>query len=248
MDRDDFIKLVVGNVTEFGTIPISPKNSSINSIIETAKRFFYEKWADAQEERYIVISHKVFNSPNFKNERVVKMPKTVRYIHQLEEAGSDFFYHDINPDFRKTNFNYAAYAVNGNSDMMVTAMTYAFYQDFLKQFVVKSVAYNYNSNTHNLFILGRDNIGSDLVGRAYIDICEEDLMESDLFLRYVIAQCRASIARAFTLIDMKVLGGGKIDFNDIKSQGDQEIKDIKQEMKDDDDGAAFFIVDGQFIG
>ncbi len=249
MTRDSFRDIVVNTVTEYGSLPIAPKKDAIDMIINNAKRYFYQKWIYAQEEQYLIIDRNVLNSPLFKEKRQIKLPDTVRSVHQFEECKSSFFYNDINPDFRKTNFNYTAYAVNADSDTMLTAVTYAYYMDFIKNFVLKTVAFDYNPHSHMLFIIGRDQtLANDLGARVTVDIGEEDLFNADLFTRYVIAQCRLSANRAFSIIKMKTLGGGTIDWSEIKGDAKEDLNAIKQEMDDDDSGAAFFMVDGQMIG
>ncbi len=248
MTKEMFINMVTEQVTEFGSIPIKPKPNALDNIILMAKQYFYQHWAEAQEERYVIINKSVLNSPLFKKDRVIQLPSTVRYITQLQETGSSFFYNDINPDFRKTNFNYTAYAVNADSDTMLTAVTYAYYMDFIKQFVLRTIAFSYSDKSHKLFLAGRDQIGNDIAARAYVDLDEEDLFETNIFLRWVIAQCRLSASRAFTLISMKGLGGGSFNWSDIKEAGKEEIAEIKKEMSDDDSGAAFFMLDGEPIG
>lgn len=249
MTRDNFRENIVNIVTENGSLPIAPKNDTIDTIINNAKRYFYENWVYGQEEQYLIIKRDVLSSPLFKAKRQIKLPDTVRYVHQFEECKSNFFYNDINPDFRKTNFNYTAYAVNADSDTMLTAVTYAYYMDFIKQFVLKTVAFTYSSQSHMLFIVGRDQtLSHDLGARVMVDLPEEDLFNSDLFIRYVAAQCRLSANRAFSIIKMKTLGGGSIDWSEIKADAKADLADIKEIMDDDDSGAAFFMMDGQMIG
>jgi len=248
MDRKAFRDMVIDEVTEYGSLPLKPKDGTVDKLIDTCKRYFYQNWSEANEEQYLIISKDMLKTALFKEKRQIKLPSCVRSVYELKETGSHFFYNEINPDFRKTNFNYTAYAVNADSDTMLTAVTYAYYMDFIRQFVTRTVAYNFNDKTGNLFITGRDNVFADLVARGMLDIPEDALFEADLFKRYVVGKLRSSIGRIFNITEFKMIGGNSLKFDDIVTTGKEEVKAVEQQIKDDNDDVAFFMVDDQLIG
>ena len=120
--------------------------------------------------------------------------------------------------------------------------------DFIKQFVLKTIAFKYNQYSHYLFIEGRDTtISLDMAARVQVDMDETNLFEAEIFHRYVAAQIRLVGARAFSIVKMKALGGGSIDWTEIKEIAKSDLADVKQIMSDDDSGAAFLMIDGQMV-
>jgi len=59
MTRDAFIERIVEEVTEGRAIPIAPKKTRINKIIDEAVRYFHQNADEAHEFEYIIIRREV---------------------------------------------------------------------------------------------------------------------------------------------------------------------------------------------
>lgn len=240
MTRNAFIEQVVEEVTEGRSIPVTPKPSRLETIISRAVKYFNENADDAVEHEYIIIPKTIVGTPLFRNKRRVKLPECVEAVTGLQEVGAllNSGAQNINPDYRKTNFNYHL-AVAGDSDTMLYGVMASYYADFIRNFVLRSLAFEYNPHSNMLTILGRDHF-ADLVAESYVHLCPEDLYNSDRFFRYVCGKVKVSFARVFGFVNAKTVGGLEININDIKNDGEQLIKDVEEEIKDDRNTVDFY--------
>ena len=237
MTRDAFIERVIDEVTEGRSMPVSPKRDRVNTIINNAKRYFKEYDDEASQFEYIVISSGVINTDLFRAKRQVQFPSCVIAVTGLQEMGTWYNTANINPDFRKTNFNYHL-AAAGDSDTMLYGVVASYYADFLRNFIVRTISYEYNNNTHALTIKGRDNF-IDAIASVYTLIPDEGLFEIDRFFRYVVGKCKVSFSNTFGLVDAKLLGGLTLDVKSIKADGQDLIKAVEEEIKGLRDSADF---------
>lgn len=237
MTRDAFIERVIEEITEGRSMPVSPKRERINSIINDAKRYFKEYDDEASQFEYIIISSGIVNTPLFKAKRQIKLPDCVIAVTSLNEMGTWYNTANINPDFRKTNFNYHL-AAAGDSDTMLYGVVASYYADFLRNFIVRTISYEYNNNTHALTLRGRDNF-IDAVAGVYTVIPDEGMFEIDRFFRYVVGKCKISFGNVFSLVDAKLLGGLNLNVKEIKQDGKDLVKEVKDEIDGLRDSADF---------
>lgn len=237
MTKQEFIKRVVDEVSEGGAVPIAPNSTRVSAIIDNALRYFWEKDDEAVQHEYIVISSRIINTPLYKAKRQIQLPKCVEAISKVHELGSWINSMDINPDFRKTNYNYHM-AVVGDSDSMVYGVVAAYYADFMRNFIVRTVAYEFNPHTSALTIVGRDQF-IDLVCEAWVHIEPEAMYEMDRLFRYVCGKCMMSFGRVFGLVETKLIGGYKLDVSGIKEDGKAMIDQVNKELDEQRSSADF---------
>lgn len=252
MDRATFIANVIDEVSEGGAINLAPKPARIEKIIKQAKDYFYQNNpSEATQTEWLVIKNQLLQTDLYKERRQIKMPECVRAIRELKEGGGNWlnYNNNINPDYRKVNFSYFNAALSGNTDMMISAITHGLAMDFIRSnFTLETISFSYSGISKMLNIEGRTTV-KDLIASAAIDIPEEKLMESNQFFRYVVALCRKSIGRLFSITELKLLGRSGFNVNEIMEEGKEELKDIRDEIKEyNDNDVAFFMVDGRYIG
>jgi len=240
--RREFIDRVVEEITEGLTIPVSPKTTRISSIIDRALRQFRENDERGTEMEYIIIKSSAFQTDLFKSKRQVKFPEgCVQAVTFLRTMGSNFSDNNINPDFLKTNFNYVN-ALNGNPSDMTTSVVNGFYNNFLKNFILKSVAYEFSEYTSSLTVIGRDpNV--DLIAEAYVYIPESSFYRMVEFFDYVCGQCKMSFANTMGFINSKQIGNYEVNLQEIRTQGKEMVEEVKEKWKQQRESADFFIDD-----
>lgn len=232
MIKQTFINNVINEITEGRSIPISPKIERIDSIIKTALMYFRENADEASSFEYIIVKNDVINTPLFKEKRQIQLPKCVEAIEMVQETGTLLNLNgNINPDYRKTNFNYHL-AIAGDSDTMLYGVVASSYNDFMRNFIVRSVAYDYNPHSNMLVIKGRQTF-VDLILHAYVHLSDESMFESERFFRYVCGKCRISIANILGLVSTKLISNSELNIEAIREQGNNEIEEVKEEIKDD---------------
>jgi hypothetical protein len=238
--RNAFINNVITDLTEGLVIPSAPNLKRINNVIDNARRYFYENDDNAVEFEYTVVRSSVFNEPLFKDKRKIIMPECVNAVTEVREFGGQYGFMNINPDFRKTNYNYIL-ALTGSADDMLTAVTNGFYQDHLRNFIIRSVAYEYNPYTKMLTITGRD-VPQNLLLETYLHIPEEGLFNMDAFFKYVCGKCKVSISNIYNFADINLIGGNKIQVQNIKDEGNALLTEV-QKYIDDQKGSVDFMQD-----
>lgn len=251
MELKEFIERVIDEVSEGGELKLAPDEKRIQRIIDQAKTYFWQNCMDAKQTEWLIIKEDLMKTDLYKERRMIKLPSCVRAIYELREAGSNWlnYNQNVNPDYRKVNFSYFNAALSGNTDAMVTAVSRGMAMDFIRSnFVLETIAFSYNDKSHMLAIEGRS-IFRDMIASASIDIPEKSLYEMDLFFRYVVGLCRKSIARLLSVTELKLLGRSGLNVTEIKSDGDEEVKEIRALIKDENDNdAAFFYIDGRYVG
>jgi hypothetical protein len=238
MTREKFINKVIDELTEGKSIPASPKLERISTIINNTKQKFYEFDDRSNQFFFIVIDSKYFETPLFKSYRKIKMPDCVVAIEKLSTLGSKFESYNINPDYQKTNLIYMS-ALSGNPRDLVTGVVNTFYQDFLQDFIVKDISFEFSQYTHELTIRGRD-MNQNCIAHCHIQLPEEALFEMDQFFEYVVGKCKQSFVNIMGFVKGKQIGGYEIDTENIKEEGKALITKIEAQWKEDQNNVAFF--------
>jgi hypothetical protein len=249
MTKDLFIDSIVDEISEGNELDISPKPDRIEKIIDQAKRYFYQNSMDAHQTEYMVISKALMETPLYKSRGIIKLPSCVRSILSLEETGADWINYNVNPDYKKVNYSYLNAAFTGDSDSMVYAISAGMYFDFVRtNFIVKTVGFSYSGLTNYLNIQSRSQLRG-LVAQAAIDIPVEKLFELNQFFRYCVGLCRKSIGRIYSVSELKLLGRSGFNITAIKEDGNDEVKEIRDAIKaDNESDVGFIMVDGKYIG
>lgn len=231
MTRSAFINAVVDDITEGKSIPASPKSERVKTIIDRAIKYFKEQDDEGVEFEYAIISKDAFETDLFRSRRQIQFPSCVEAVTNIRRTGNVLGGRntEIDKDYRKAYFNFAV-ATSGNSREMLTGVTQQFYNDFLMNFQLNSVGYNYNSHTHMVTIIGKDPIES-MIAEMYVHLPDEGYFEMDRFFRYVTGKCKESFATTFDFVKQKTIGGREINVTQIRSDGKDLIKEVKEELK-----------------
>lgn len=240
MTRSAFIEEVVNDITEGKSIPASPKLERVNGIIDRAMRYFKENDNEGVEFQYIILQPPVFETPLFRAKRQIQLPSCVEAITNVKRLGNVLGTGnvEIDRDYRKAYFNFAL-ASSGNSEQMLTGVTQQFYVDFLGNFYLNTVGYDYNAYTHMLTIEGRDP-KEKMVAEAAIHLPDEGFFEMDRFFRYVVGMCKISFATSFDFVKQRTIGGREINTADIKSDGKDMVKEVKDEIEKQKESVDFW--------
>ncbi len=230
MDQKSFIRRVIDEITEGGSIPCSPSEHRIVSIIDNAARYFYEHDDNAHEYQYILVSKTAFRTQLFKEKRQIAFPIECHAITRFKTLQKTFRYDMANnPDFKQTQWNFSL-GISGDSMALLTSIAVNSYNAFLGKFVLDDIQYEFFSTTHMLTVTGR-NCYEDCIAECVFNIPREQLYEDERFFRYVCGKCKISFANIIGFTGQKLIGGYSIDFNSIKQDGKDLVKECLDEME-----------------
>lgn len=238
--REQLVELVLNEITMSGSIQISIPDKEIERIISDAERFFYKEYRKAAEPVWFVITKEEIDS-KMDSKRRIKLPSCILSVASLQEAkvnsvGNMFNINLSNDILIAAQLFLSSYS---SDDLVLRAAQYVYY-DLAKSFILDRIQYDYNHNTNNLTILGR-NPRYALVMKAYVAIKLIELYNDYLFIEYVKGKAYISMANVYTFMQFPLPGGVVINASELKNQGkemvDKVIETIKsQEVPD------FFII------
>lgn len=248
MKHEEFLYKISKRMSFDCGLPVNVNEQTINGYIDECSEFFYEKYPDALESKYLIISLENFNSDTFKSERQILLPDCIHSIADLTETNQNSgagIYNDINPDYRKLNITMAnggRLGVLGNKDAMLYRLVDASYADFINSnFVLKTISFDFNRYTHRLVIKGRDP-KTDLVADVYVKIPIENLYDSVFFFKYLLAHLYRQVDLVLSFVEINAIGGNRLNTSKLERISDTYMKEVEDEIEDANDGSDFFFM------
>jgi len=241
MTRNEFILEIKDEIKGSCALPYSIPDKEINRIINQAKKWFYRNYKEAVESKYYVIPKEQFQTKEFRAQRTIMMPKCVVSVYEVKEISGGYRLFSKDPDFTQDKLIASElYLSPIYSDNLVMRTVQYAYWDLSKAFFLDRVSYDFNRNTHKLKINGRTP-SKHLFIQTYVEIPEEDLFEDWLFLRYCVAQVKISLGRILGFFEYQLPGGITVNSSEIKSEGQEELEKILQQIDEENTPDWFFV-------
>jgi hypothetical protein len=244
--NDEFIANVQQELSVACALPFTVPIPEINRIIKYSADWFYKKYEDAVEERYYFITTELFKQTQFKTDRTVTMPNCVFSVWQVKKLKEDFarsMSFDGTADFgiERLFLSDSVSLGQGTENLMYYTLN-MYWMDVASHIINHTISFNYNRNSHRLFI-GGETPNRDCVAMCYAKIPLEHLMNDEIFYRYVVAKCKVQLSRILGTFDFNLPGGIKINYDLIRDEGKDEIEKIETEVKEEE-GMDFFFTSG----
>ena len=241
MTRGELIEMVTGEITASGSLPYSIPEREANRIVDQALNWFHANYGHAVETQYYVIEKKWFSDPEFRKTRSILLPECVVSVFEVKEMNGGGRLGTVDKDFSDNRLLAAELFLSPfQSDDLVLRTAQYSYWDLTQAFILERISFDYNRNTHRLKILGRDPKKNVFI-QTYAKIEENKLYEDWFFQRYVTAMSKISLGRILGTFKFNLPGGIQVDSDGIKSEGEEEIKEIKQRIDDENSPDWFFI-------
>ena len=246
MTQDEFISLVQQELSVACALPFTVPLPEIQRIIKFSAEWFYKKYEDAVEERYVIIPRSAFSTPEFKKSRTVQLPDCVFSVFGLKKLREDFgrtYSFDGTGDFgiERLFLSDSVSIGQGTENMMYYVLNLS-WLDLSSHIINHTNSYNYNRSSHKLFF-GGETPNRDCVAQAYLKLPFEYLMKDEVFYRYVVAKCKVQLSRILGTFAFNLPGGITINYDLIRTEGQDEITKIEEEIKADE-GMDFFLTSG----
>jgi hypothetical protein len=235
MLKKDFIKFISDDLTASGSIPVSLNDNEIERIIDKELAWLYQEWNQAFMETWCIMDPSAFNTIEFKNSRIVQLPKCVlgiKEFREINDGGRLFGLADplLSIDrVAAADFYLSPWSA---SDTLVHRSIQYSYWDLLRSYTLTHVSYTFNPNTHQLVVTGRTPKRPVII-RAFTKIPEENMYEDALVQRWIIAKCKVSMASILGTFTVNLIGGISINADMWRSEGTEELSELKEKIKGD---------------
>jgi hypothetical protein len=234
MTKVELINMVKDELTASCSLPFSPPDNEIERIIDLESRYLFREYRDSWYQKWYILDKKYYDTPEWKNTRTFQMPPCVmgiKYVYELTGGQRVFGIHD--PDLQFDRLMAAdLYLTPLSSDQIAYRTIQWSFWDLAKSFNLRDIQVSFNINTHRLRINGRDPVQSLFV--ATLDsIPPEDLWEDPVVIKWMIAKSKMSLAKILGTFQYNLLGNVTINYSDIRSEGKEELDDLKEKIKSD---------------
>jgi hypothetical protein len=234
MTKNELIDLVTAELTASCSLPFAPAPKEIERIIDVETKWLAREYRDMVQNGYYVLDKQYYNTDEWKATRTYQLPDCVMAIKQIYELTSGqrvFGIHD--PDLNFDRLMAADLYLTPLSSDQITYRTIQWsFWDLARQFNLKDIQHGFNINTHRLIITGRDPDESLWIN-ALVLIPPEDMYEDIIFIKWIIAKSKIQLARILGTFQYNLLGNVTINFNDIRTEGNEELKELKEKIASD---------------
>jgi hypothetical protein len=117
-----------------------------------------------------------------------------------------------------------------------------YWLDVASHIINHTISFNYNRMSNKLFI-GGETPDRDCVAMTYAKLPIEYLMQDEVFYRYVVAKCKVQLSRILGTFAFNLPGNITINYDLIRSEGQDELSAIIEEIKGEE-GMDFFFTTG----
>ena len=155
----------------------------------------------------------------------------IKVIFELTGGQRVFGIHD--PDLNFDRIMAADLYLSPLSSDQITYRTIQWsFWDLAKQFNLRDIQHGFNINTHRLIIIGRDPVESLWI-QTLNRIPSEDAYEDPIFIGWIAAKAKIQLAKILGTFQMNLLGNVTINFQDIRTEGTEELKELKEKIASD---------------
>jgi hypothetical protein len=243
MTKTELIADIQEELTFSRALPYVIPEKEIERIIRIAEGYFYDNWRHAVEPRYLVIPQDVFMNARFKKERAIRLPDCIQFVHQMREPRGSSIFGTIDRDFSENKFVGSEIFLTPFIGEAIMYRTILFsFLDLTKGFILDTFAYNYNRNTHDLILLGRNPIANGAVLEVAKKIDLEDLYNDEVFQRYVRAKAKLRLGELLTSFDYNLPGGVKVNYTNLVTRAEAEMTQVMDMMKGENTSDWMFLI------
>ena len=238
-----FMQRVIGDVTMSCSLPNPIPLEKIPDLILQAAQWFWQNDDSAVEQRFYLIQNSEFCKGNVFN-KIVQLPQQIVAIQGVYKT-SNVKYGALG-DFsveRMLMSSYSMYggvgSINGglgaNGGMTgynLTDLTVSLYEvDTFDQMLNPTLSYNYNMFSTKLIVYG-DLGPSDVVIDCWKRLPLQDLYQNYYFFRMCVCLVKRALSQIYGTFTFRYPGGVEINYDNFKSDADDEIDRIKEHIEE----------------
>jgi hypothetical protein len=244
---DEFIDLVQTEISVSCALPKTMPDANIRQIIETRALPYFYRWNQyAVQKMYFLLRKEAFTTEEFTKYSYVTVPCEIQSVVYLYEVkGASLFQLGINTpnlsvNLGVTNQPYLSSYVTTIGELGVYKTMLDNMSDMLNQLNKYTLRYSFNQLNHRLHILTK--VENDVIIEGYANIPQENLFKDDLFYKYVVGWTKVQLGNMLGMYDFTLPGSVKINHANLVTQGQQEYKEVEEEIKAQSNSSFFIMV------
>ncbi len=227
MTRMELIQEVIDELSASCALANKLPTSEIERLIKRGERWFFDNYEESLELRYLVLRRSVFTTPTFRKERYIQLPDEVESVFEVREVDGSSLLGSIDKDFSDNKLiGSEVFLSSSLGDNLVTLAARMQFFDLARGFMLERVAFDWNHLTRKLFIAGRNPM-NDVFLQSYIRVPLDRLYEDQFFIRWVVAKCKIALGNLLGRFTYTLIGGVTVNYQDLISQGQEELKDVE---------------------
>lgn len=247
---DNFCKKIQQDITVGCMLPMNIPKKEILRIITEAKKWFYKHYEYSVEARLYMILNGAWQTDSFKNTGVLTLPDNVFSVYGVYEVGSGAGPIITGSNGGDVDFALDKYIMGGlyqsdggmagiaSENMMFYVVNNMFF-DMARDLTISKMSYHYNELTHKLAFTGH-RPKREVVIQIFKKIDDCSLFTDDYFYRWVIATTKYQMSRVLGSFNYNLPGNITINFDLIRSDGQDELTELKETIKSEEGTDWFF--------
>jgi hypothetical protein len=235
MTRNELISEVNRALTASCALPYSLPTEEIERLISVEMRWLFREYRDLWQDQIYILNKRYYNTDEWKNTRTFQLPDctiSVKTVWEMTQGSRVFGINDPDLNFDRLMAS-DLYLTPLSSDQITYRTIQWSFWDLARAFNLRDINHDFNLNTKRLVITGRTPTDSLFV-LALIHIPEEDAYNDPLILKWMIAQGKRSLARILGAFNYQLLGNISINFEQYRTEGNEELQELKDKIKSDD--------------
>lgn len=247
MTQDEFMAEVQQELSVSCALPFNIPESELQRIIKYAAKWFYKKYEYSVRERYYIIPRENLKKvPTFERSGVIKLPDCIFSVLGVRQVSDGFsLYNPLKsmPDFSLEKVLFKdIYTIDGSTEALMYSTIYQFWIDLASHVLFHPISYNYNPNSKELVFLG-EVPQNDIVLTVYEELPLGYLFKDEIFFRYVCAKAKTQLSRILGTFEFSLPGGISVNYDLLRSEGQEALDKIEEEIKTDE-GMDWFFTSG----
>jgi hypothetical protein len=235
MTKAELVGEIQGELTASCSLPYTPPVKEIERIIDKEMRFLHREYRELLYDRIYILDKKYYDTPEWRNTRTFQMnPCTEGIKKVMEMTGGSRVFGINDPDLSFDRMMASDLYLTPLSSDQITYRTIQWsFWDLARSFNLVDINHDFNPNTHRLAITGRTPVQSLFV-LALDWIPDEDAYEDTIVIEWMIAKSKMSLARILGAFNYNLLGNITINFEQWRTEGQEELERLREKIKGDD--------------
>ena len=231
MTEKELVTDILDEMTFSNALPFNIPLKEIRRIVKIASNYFYDNWIYATQTAYMLLPQALFRDKVFAQNRLIKMPDCVRFVHHVKEITGGSVFGTIDRDFSEQKFlGSEVFLTPFMGESIMYRIAVFSFLDLTKNLMIDTIAYDYNKNNKQLHIDGRTP-KCDVVVIAAKAIELESMYDDEVFQRYVRAKAKMRLGEMLTTFDFNLPGNVKLNYGTIVEAAKEEMQQIQDQLK-----------------